>query len=226
MLGSYNLIDISQPIDHKSAVFPGDEAFSKKITQSYHDSKVLNLTAFSMSPHVGTHADAPVHIQGELPPAETRKDRTAGELPLAPYLGSCVVLDVTEQIDHMNGITPAHVSERLEAFRAFPERVLLKTMAEVHYDKFENRYPWISADLVDYLAQRGTRLVGLDTPSVDPVDSKSLKTHHVLLQHGMVWLENLDLTHAEEGEYILIALPLKLMEIEASPVRAVLLKTH
>ena len=71
--------------------------------------------------------------------------------------------------------------------------------------------------------------MGLDTPSVDAVDSKTLETHHQLLAQGMAWLENLDLTHVPlsqglSSEFFLVALPLKLMELEASPVRAVLLR--
>jgi len=223
---AFSIIDISQPVDSHSAVFPGDEPFRRKVTLTHAESKVINLTAFTMSPHVGTHADAPVHIQGELPPGATRHEKTIGEMALAPYLGPCVVLDVSGHVDHGNGVLPEHVKDRLEAYPHFPQRVLLKTMTHVRYDVFEKRYPWISIELAEYLGKHGVKLIGLDTPSVDPVDSKALKTHHTLLQQKICWLENLDLTHADEGEYVLIALPLKLMEIEASPVRAVLLKNQ
>ncbi len=74
-----------------------------------------------------------------------------------------------------------------------------------------------------HLSALGVGLVGIDTPSVDHVRSKGLSAHHALLDAGMSWLENLDLTQVEAGEYFLIALPLKLTELEASPVRAVLL---
>ena len=74
------------------------------------------------------------------------------------------------------------------------------------------------------MGQLGFVLVGLDTPSVDHIRSKELATHNVLDRHGLVWLENLDLRAVEEGEYFLVALPLKFMDLEASPVRAVLLK--
>jgi arylformamidase len=73
------------------------------------------------------------------------------------------------------------------------------------------------------MAMRGVRMIGIDTPSVDHIESKNLETHHQLLERDMLWLENLDLTQVSEGEYFLVALPLKFMELEASPVRAILL---
>ena len=222
---SYQLIDISQPVDHKTASFPGDVKFSKTVTMTVAKSKIINLTAITMSPHVGTHADAPVHITGELPPANMHEHATTvGQLPLEPYIGPCVVVDVTGESLHINGVTPEMIEPKLSGYKQFPQRLLLRTQSTVRYDVFEKTYAWISFELAEYLGQKGILLVGLDTPSVDPVDSKSLKTHHTLMGHGIHWLENLDLTHAPEGKYFLMAQPLKLMEAEASPVRAVLLK--
>ena len=111
----------------------------------------------------------------------------------------------------------------------FPQRILFKTAKVIRYDVFEDHYAHFTPGLIEELAKRGVVLVGLDTPSVDAVDSKTLETHHALLSAGMSWLENLDLTgvsvqHHQPQDYFLVALPLKLMELEASPVRAVLLK--
>jgi arylformamidase len=110
-----------------------------------------------------------------------------------------------------------------------PPRILFKTTRQPRYDAFEPPYASFAQDLVDALADRGVGLMGIDTPSVDHVDSKSLDAHHALLSHGMTWLENLDMTGVEmpsnPAEYFLVALPLKMMELDASPVRAVLLKT-
>ena len=65
-------------------------------------------------------------------------------------------------------------------------------------------------------------LVGIDSASVDPASSKTLDAHQVLRQRGLRVLENLCLDGVPEGDYELIALPLKLSQACASPVRAVL----
>ena len=65
-------------------------------------------------------------------------------------------------------------------------------------------------------------LVGIDSQSVDPADSKTLDSHHALLRLNLRVLENLVLDNVPEGDFELIALPLKLTTADASPVRAVL----
>lgn len=218
MLGeAFRIIDISQPVASETACFPGDTAFQKQVMLSYAESGVVNLTALTMSPHVGTHADAPIHIYGEMKGAPD----TIGAMPLAPYIGPAVVVDVSPRTEAIEVDT---VGPALEAMSVFPQRVLFKTAQTIRYDVFEEAYAWFSPELVTYLAERGVVLMGIDTPSVDHIHSKTLPAHHMLHQAGMAWLENLDLTAAAPGAYFLVAPPLKLMELEASPVRAVLLK--
>lgn len=212
----YRIIDISQPVDEKTACFPGDVPFSRQLTVSYDSSEVMNLTALTMSPHVGTHADAPVHVRGDM----SVSVETAGTLPLEPFIGPAVVIDVSP---YMADINWEKVAGKIDAYDPLPPRVLFRSQVTLRYDVFEKNYAWLSVDLVVALAERGVTLVGLDTPSVDHIDSKTLETHHALLMAGMVWLENLDLTQAPEGEGFLIAPPLKFTSLEASPVRALLL---
>jgi len=214
-----NIIDISQPVTEKSACFPGDTPFSRTVTLSYADSQIINLTALTMSPHVGTHADAPVHIKGALE-GEQKDATTAGGMSLAPFIGSVYVIDLAPTTA---GIAAAQVKAKLEAASKTHKRVLFKTANQINFEKFEDQYSFIESDTAEILGQLGFVLVGLDTPSVDHIRSKDLSTHHALDKHGLVWLENLDLTAVSEGEYFLIALPLKFMDLEATPVRAVLL---
>lgn len=216
--GSFEILDISQPVSRNSACFPGDTPFQKTVTVSYAQSQVINLTAFTMSPHIGTHADAPCHVQGDIAAGHG----IIGEMPLNPYMGPVRVVDVSPCCEE---ILPERVQPHWEANQPGPKRVLFKTTTAIRYDVFENAYAHFSVPLVTYLANQGVVLMGLDTPSVDEVSSKTLPVHHALLKAHMVWLENLDLTRVEPGDYFLVALPLKLMELEASPVRAVLLKT-
>lgn len=211
-----SIIDISQPVSTSTACFPGDTPFSKQVTLTYEQSGVINLTAFTMSPHVGSHADAPVHIKGTLPGDDT----TAGAMTLDAFIGAVLVVDCATTREP---ITKSMVEPYLSKHPQI-KRVLLRTLDKVDATAFEADYAYIATDLASYLGQCGVKLVGLDTPSVDHIKAKALDTHKILDSYGMVWLENLDLSNVQAGIYQLIALPLKFMELEASPVRAVLLK--
>ena len=226
----FELFDISQPVHSKTAAFPGDTPFSKTQTLSYADSGVINLSAFTMSPHIGTHADAPVHILGSLGQTETPH---ASDLKLTQYMGPCRVIDCIPsgktQTDECLNTSSSGITEVCRDWEMLgdpdkPVRVLLKTRSVSEPEVFADDYASISPELAAWFGQRHVILVGIDTPSVDPVDSKNLPAHHQLLKHGIVWLENLDLSAVEAGNYELIGLPLKMTELEASPVRAVLLK--
>jgi arylformamidase len=216
MPGPFKIIDISQPVTSRTACFPGDVPFSKRVTVTYKESKVVNLTALTMSPHVGTHADAPIHCYGDL--GEGRD--TAGDMPLQPFIGPAVVVDLSPIT---TGISPEHFRETIEKLSDFPHRVLFKTAKLIRYEVFEEHYAFCTVEAVKYLADRGVGLIGIDTPSVDNVGSKALDAHAALIEAKMCWLENLDLTNVETGEYFLVAPPLKFMELEASPVRAILI---
>ncbi len=77
-------------------------------------------------------------------------------------------------------------------------------------------------DVPDWLSENGVVLVGVDVPSVDHLDSKTLPIHHALGTHGIRILESLDLSGVPEGLYELIALPIKLVAADGAPVRAIL----
>jgi len=223
MFAYQKIIDISQPVSESSACFPGDTPFSRKVTLTYQDSRVINLTALTMSPHVGTHADAPVHIKGSLTTnsACAADDTTAGAMELSPFMGRVAVIDLAPT---SAGIAASTVVDQLKAAAAEGlQRVLFRTAQAINFEVFEDNYSFIETDCAELLGELGFVLVGLDTPSVDHIRSKDLATHHALDKHKLVWLENLDLTAVAAGEYFLVALPLKFMNLEATPVRAVLL---
>jgi arylformamidase len=230
------IIDISQPVSTMTACFPGDVPFSRKVTLSYEASQIINLTAFTMSPHVGTHADAPVHIKGKLKEKQeagvdnisadateiSASDTTAGALTLHPFLGRVYVMDLAPHSGAIGGSAILDQLSELASEDAIT-RVIFKTRSESKPHLFEDDYSYIGEDTAEKLGELGFVLTGLDTPSVDHTESKDLATHNVLDRFNLCWLENLDLSAVEEGEYQLIALPLKFMELEASPVRAILL---
>jgi arylformamidase len=234
-----NWIDISQPIAPDSAVFPGDTPFSYQTMLSVDEQAGFNLTQFTMSPHVGTHADSPLHLAGNL---STHPGWSAAHLPLGHFIGLTVVLDLTKALSpSAPAITAEVITQQLSQWQASheqfdgytPQRLLLKTRSTIRYNHFESDYAYLSEDAADWLVDHQVLLVGIDTPSIDDVNSKPLPVHHRFLQthtqsgedrgtQPIVWLENLDLSNINTGLYGLLALPLKLSTLEASPVRAVL----
>ncbi len=201
------LYDLSSTIRPETPVWPGDTAFQSRLTWSIADGASVNLSAVTTTPHLGSHADAPFHT-------EARGEGMA-EMPLEAYLGLCRVVRVPPQ----PLIEPRHV-EGIDL--ANPGRILFKSESVRDRRSFPERFTALSPELAALLGERGAVLVGMDTPSVDPFDSKTLDAHHALFRGGVAILEGLMLDGVPEGIYELIALPLKLAGLDASPVRAVL----
>jgi arylformamidase len=210
---NYKIIDISQPISKATACFPGDTPFDYTLKASFSNDG-YNLTTFTMSPHIGTHTDAPSHVIDNM-----GIENSAGSLPLTAFIGQCRVIDLSPC---RSEITIKHIEEKLRD-KTIPPRILLRTRAKSHFNIFEQQSAYLSVEAIEYLNHLGVKLIGVDTASVDAVDSKTLDAHHALIAHNMVWIENLDLSAVKEDLYFLSALPLKFMELEAAPVRAVLL---
>jgi len=199
--------DISPPVAPGSPLFPGDEPYSQKWTARIGPGCPVNLSAITLSPHIGAHADAPLHYaDGERP---------IGEVDLDPYLGRCRVIDA---IGCGALVRPEHLAH---AERELPPRVLVRTCANAP-TVWSAEFSSFAPETIDWLASRGVKLVGIDSQSVDPADSRTLASHHRLLALDLRVLENLVLDGVPEGDYELIALPLKLTTADASPVRAVL----
>lgn len=201
------LYDLSPIIRPELPVWPGDTSFSSRLTMALAQGDAVNLSAVSTTPHLGSHVDAPVHTEP--------RGESFAELPLDPYLGPCRV----HKVPPVPLLTPRHV-EGLDLGN--PRRLLFKTESLPDRRTFHERFTALSPELAQLLAERGLLLVGLDTPSVDPFDSAGLDAHHLLLRGGVAILEGLVLDGVPEGVYELIALPLKLAGLDASPVRAVL----
>lgn len=201
------LWDISPPISPASPVFPGDEPYSQKWTARIGPGCPVNLTSITMSPHIGAHADAPLHYADD--------ERAIGAVDLAPYIGPCRVFHA---IGCGRLVRPEHL---LHAIEGVPERVLVRTCTQAPAAWSED-FASFAPETIDWLANRGVKLVGIDSQSVDPADSKTLDSHHRLLANDLRVLENLVLDDVPAGDYELIALPLKLTHACASPVRAVL----
>ena len=200
--------DISPPVDEQSAVFPGDTAYSQKLHFTLSPGCPVNVNSITLSPHTGAHADAPMHF--------ANSQASAGELNLAPYLGPCRVIHCN---DYGLLVLPEHIAHALDNL---PPRVLLRT-ARTASQSWAS-FTAVAPEKLALLATKNIALIGIDTPSVDPATSQDLPSHNQLLAHDLRVLENLVLDDVPEGDYELIALPLKVMTADASPVRAVLRK--
>jgi arylformamidase len=201
------LWDISPPVSALSPVFPGDTAYAQQWAARIAPDCPVNVSAITLSPHIGAHADAPLHYD--------EHGAAIGAVDLEPYLGRCRVI-------HAIGCGPlvewAHIEH---AVAQLPQRVLVRTYAR-QPEGWDPDLAAFAAQTVERLADLGVILIGIDTASIDPAESKALPSHQVIRRRGLRVLENLVLDDVPEGDYELIALPLKLISADASPVRAVL----
>jgi arylformamidase len=201
------LFDISPPITPSLAVWPGDTPPSREVLLDMRRGDNLTLSTLRATVHLGAHADGPNHYGAEAPAIDRRS--------LDYYLGLCQVVRVS------TGRAARIVPDQVAAPIAQP-RVLFATETYPDPARWNADFAALSPALVDWLADRGVRTVGIDTPSVDLFDSKDLPAHRAILRRDMAILEGLVLHDVPEGTYELIALPLPLVGFDASPVRAVL----
>lgn len=201
------LWDISPPISPDTPAFPGDTTYQQTWTAAIGPGCPVNVSAITMSPHLGAHADAPLHYGRNAP--------AIGSVDLDPFLGRCRVIHA---IDQGPLITRAHLAH---AVAGLPPRVLVRTCTKAPAT-WSSQFSAFAPDTIAWLASLGVTLVGIDAQSVDPADSQTLDSHQQLLAHDLRVLENLVLDDVDAGDYELIALPLKLTQACASPVRAVL----
>jgi arylformamidase len=201
------LIDISRTISETTAVWPGDTPFSRRYVMAIEEGSSCNTSTITMTTHIGAHTDAPHHYEAGAP--------TIDQVPLHKYIGPCRVVHARDpdavRIADLEGIDLGR-----------EERLLFRTPGALADDAWRDDFPYLSVEVAAALAGAGVKLVGIDTPSVDPMDSKTLEAHKVLLTGGVAILEGICLDHVAAGRYELIALPLRIAGGDSSPVRAVL----
>jgi arylformamidase len=201
------IYDLTPPISEHLQVWPGDTPPSRKVLLDMRLGAHLTLSSLRTTVHAGAHADAPSHYGVDAPAIHERA--------LDYYLGPCQVMHVA--VERGSRVLPDALTEPIRA-----ERLLLATGTYPDSEKFNEDFAALSPDLVEVLHQKGVKLVGIDTPSVDLFSSKDLPAHKTFLRHDMAILEALILRDVPDGVYELIALPLKLVGFDASPVRAIL----
>jgi arylformamidase len=203
------IIDISPTIHEALAVWPGDQLFKRKYSLSLRTGNNIDLSHMTTTLHLGSHADSPSHYQS----AECGID----EVPLHYYNGLCQVIQVSTEKGKR--ILPEHLQVEIEA-----PRILFKTLSYPNPNVFNTDFCSLSAELVDFLAEKKVILVGIDTPSVDLYHDKILEAHHALLTTRMMNIEGIVLEHVRPGLYTLFASPLKIEGADAAPLRAILVE--
>ncbi len=200
--------DISVLVRPGTPEWPGDAPFTCGWTCRLADGASVNLSHVAGSPHVGTHADAPLHVRDGAPESDA--------LPLDVFLGDALVLDVSDAPAGVLTLDPD------DPALAGCTRLLLRTGRCIADGEFPDAWPALAPGMAATLVKRGLRLLGVDAPSVDERESKSLDVHHALFDGGAWVLENLDLRAVRAGSYELMALPQRLDGLDAAPVRALL----
>jgi arylformamidase len=202
------LIDISPPLRVGMGVFPGDALFQTHPTFTIGPGCPVNVAEIAMSTHCGAHADAPLHYDPD--------GASIDSLDLADFIGPARVIDARGNGDL------CQFDEIAAALDGTPPRVLLRLMERLDPMVWPGGFRALAPDTVEKLAARGVRLIGVDVPSVDPETSKELPSHMMCRAHDLRIVENLVLADVAPGDYELIALPLKLVGLDAAPLRAVL----
>lgn len=208
------MIDISPPVGPDAPVWPGDTPYQAEVHWPMADGSPVVVHRFATTPHVGAHADAPAHF---LPGGAT-----IDAVSLEPYVGPCQVVHCLSGPSPRPVVTLAEVRAALARTPGpVAPRLLIRTYRDFPATWVDD-FPGLAPDVPAWLSDQGGVLVGVDTASLDPRTSTAMAAHRAAAAHGLAILENLKLDQVAEGRYELIALPLRLAGLDASPVRAVL----
>lgn len=209
-LDAREIWDITPIVSPRLAVFPGDTPFRREIALDLNAGHNITLSAIHSTVHLGAHTDAPNHYDQSGKPIEARDLRI--------YMGAAQVIEIQGRRNDRIALTD------LAGIEIQAPRVLFKTSTFPDPEKWNGDFMALSAEVIEHMAKKGVRLVGIDTPSIDPADDKVLQSHGAVAKHDLAILEGIVLEKVSPGLYELIALPLPLEGADASPVRAILLR--
>ena len=205
------IYDISVPLHQDLIVWPGDSPIKIESLSSINSQHECNTSSIQISSHAGTHIDAPSHfING---------GKSVDSIPLELLIGKCIVIEVSSksliEIEDLSGYN----------FCKY-KRVLFKTRNSEFWPKspkgFSKNFVSLSTSAALYLTQFGVFLIGIDYLSIESFYSKKHSVHNILLRKEVVILEGIDLSKVVAGEYNLICLPLKVIDCDGAPARAIL----
>ena len=202
------LYDLTRPLSPRTAVYPGDTPVSIAATSQLRNGDMCNVSSIAMSVHAGTHIDAPRHYSDDAPGVDALDLRVLTGSARVATIATNAAID-TADLSHLSDLSG--------------RALLVHTRgSETPYDVFDPAYVHFTPAAAAWLGECGVRLVGIDTPSVDPSDSTDLPAHLTFLRYGIIIVENLCLRGVPDGDYRLLALPLKIVDCDAAPARVLL----
>jgi len=199
-------IDVSLPLWPGMVVFRHELKLEIERRHAFERGDHSNNSRLHIGIHTGTHLDAPRHCIAD--------GKSIDQMPLDDAIGPALVIEIIDKEAVKLDEIKQHKIER-------GSRIIFKTNNSQRISKaatFIEDFVYITAGAAEFLVQSGVRLVGIDYLSV----GGSPETHRILLGAGIWLLEGLDLSLVNPGNYNLVCLPLKLLQVEGSPVRAVL----
>jgi len=205
------IIDISIPISDKIPIWPGSNSPSLKLNSKISDGNDVNVSFLEMEIHTGTHFDAPYHF------IETGKK--SHDISLSEFVGTCFVINlIGNKVINSKVLENANIPNNCT-------KLLIRSNDLLHKNlKFNKSYSALEESGAEWIAQNGIKLVGIDYLSIELFENNNFLAHKTLLKNDIIILEGLNLYDVENGFYELVALPLKLENCEAAPVRAILIK--
>lgn len=205
------IIDISVTLRDGLASWPGEDFWKLEPVHRIANGGPVNVSRISLGLHTGTHVDAPWHFG--------MADITTEALPLDRFLTPARVIDLTH-------VTTAVTREDLADHVNDTPAVLLKTRNSGSLElgePFNQDFVHLDASAADLLVEAGIQTVGVDYLSVEGFHVEGAPVHRRLLGANIAIVEGLDLSLVEPGEYVLVALPLKVGGGDGAPCRAVLI---
>lgn len=195
------------------AVWPGDAPVELSATSRIRDGAPCNVSRLTCSTHSGTHVDAPWHFCED----GAQLDAISPER----WIGPCHVIATQPGLSR---ITADDLDQ--STVPRGTKRLIIRTGSESASadEPFDPGYTALAPDAAHWLLTHGIALVGIDTPSVEPFDDAEHEVHQLLLGAGMLIVEGLDLSEVTPGPYMLVCLPLRLLDADGAPARALLVK--
>lgn len=206
--------DISRPLTNDLAAWPGDTPFRYELRWHLSEECSVNVGAVITSVHNGTHTDAPFHFTG--------KGATIDNVSLENYFGPVVVIDLAGKFSRAQPLIDITHLKHARSQVAETRRVLLKTNCFPDSKRFPDWIPVFKPEAIGWLRELRIILLGVDLPSVDPLEAKVLANHYALAAGNIAIVESLDLSEVEAGVYQFAGLPMKIGGGDAAPVRALL----
>jgi arylformamidase len=198
------MYDVTAPIFEGMPVYKNKPEKQPKLTTVTND--YVTESRIDMDVHTGTHIDAPLHM--------VKGGETFETIPLEKLVGNCKVFDLTNVKDKISKEDLQHLNIEENDF------VLFKTQNSME-DAFNFEFIYVAEDAAQYLADKKVRGVGIDALGIER-SQPGHPTHKTLFGSGVIVIEGLRLKDVPEGEYFMVAAPLKLVGTDAAPARVLL----